>query len=350
MSSDTQTLSYFNLDKVDKSIGYEKCRSIAVEGIVAITLVIVQHSELVITNNVEFKLDVPVRYRVEGDIRVSTTDMSILRYLNNNNVRQDLSSGTLQIILPGLERVKYPFAVWMYAIRDLFKVANTTEWRSATLLPDEFKHINVSWPSYVPAAVTQELRLYNGAGRTRGKRNYMEDVDFVFESIKISNKQSISVFGVMDGHGGKECAQYCADDIPMRIAANLRDNQSCPEAMYKAFRESDRECLDTNAVVCSGSTANVAVYDHAHNVFYIANTGDTRAVLSRAGAAFDLSYDRKGTDPEEMARVAKAGGFVLKGRLMGSLAVSRALGKLMSRHFVWDAQYTSYVSRTWFKE
>ena len=69
------------------------------------------------------------------------------------------------------------------------------------------------------------------------------------------------------------------------------------------------------------------MYDTSSNLFYIANTGDTRAVLSRNGKAQDLSYDRKGNDPEEIARVVKAGGFVSKGRIMGSLAVSRALGK-----------------------
>jgi serine/threonine protein phosphatase PrpC len=116
----------------------------------------------------------------------------------------------------------------------------------------------------------------------------------------------------------------------MRVAALLRSGCSCPEALYKAFRESDLECLETSACGNSGSTANVAVYDASVNVFFIANTGDTRAVLARGGQALDLSYDRKGSDPEEIARVVRAGGFVNKGRIMGTLAVSRALGATRS--------------------
>ena len=47
----------------------------------------------------------------------------------------------------------------------------------------------------------------------------------------------------------------------------------------------------------------------------MANTADTRAVLSRQGAAIDLTIDRKASDPEEVARIAESGGFVANGRV-----------------------------------
>jgi serine/threonine protein phosphatase PrpC len=65
----------------------------------------------------------------------------------------------------------------------------------------------------------------------------------------------------------------------------------------------------------------VAVYDRARNAFYVANTGDTRAVLCRGGAALDLSYDRKGSDSEEIARVIRAGGYVANGRIQVGVGV-----------------------------
>jgi serine/threonine protein phosphatase PrpC len=321
--NDRTDLSYFNLNGIDRSIGYEKFRSSPVDSIVKITLAIEPHAELKLTSPVEVTLHVHLRYHLDGSITVTTTDRNALRYIPEDKVRRD--GDVHQILIPGIDRVKYPLTVWLYAIRDLFSLPKEREWGSATFLADEFKHILADWPSYTPTTAAQ-LRLYTGAGRTRGKRNYMEDVDLVFESINITNKRSISVFGVLDGHGGKECAQYCADDIPMRVATLLRNGSSCPEALYKAFRESDLECLETAACGNAGSTANIAVYDASVNVFFIANTGDTRAVLSRGSKALDLSYDRKGSDPEEIARVVRAGGFVNKGRIMGTLAVSRALG------------------------
>ena len=47
-----------------------------------------------------------------------------------------------------------------------------------------------------------------------------------------------------------------------------------------------------------GSTACVAVVRREinHNVLYVANTGDTRAVISKNGQAERLSYDHKATD------------------------------------------------------
>jgi protein phosphatase 2C family protein 2/3 len=154
----------------------------------------------------------------------------------------------------------------------------------------------------------------------------MEDVDFLFESVKITDKRSVSVFGVLDGHGGKECALYCAEDIPIKVSALLRSGLSCPETLFKTFLEVDKEFLEANVGDNSGSTANVAIYDKLSNSLFVANTADTRAILSRNATAYDLSMDRKATDPEEIARISKAGGFVISGRVLGTLAVSRALG------------------------
>ena len=60
----------------------------------------------------------------------------------------------------------------------------------------------------------------------------------------------------------------------------------------------------------------------------VANAGDSRCVLSRGGRAVALTQDHKPMDPEEFARITKAGGFVADGRVNGSLNLSRALGDL----------------------
>lgn len=60
----------------------------------------------------------------------------------------------------------------------------------------------------------------------------------------------------------------------------------------------------------------------------VANAGDSRCILSRGGTAVALTEDHKPTDPDEYARIAKAGGFVADGRVNGSLNLSRALGDL----------------------
>lgn len=63
----------------------------------------------------------------------------------------------------------------------------------------------------------------------------------------------------------------------------------------------------------------------------MANVGDSRCVLSRAGKAIDLSEDHKPENSPERERIVAAGGKVTaEGRVNGGLNLSRALGKLLS--------------------
>ena len=59
---------------------------------------------------------------------------------------------------------------------------------------------------------------------------------------------------------------------------------------------------------------------------YIANLGDTRAVLSRKGNAESLTKDHKASNVEEIERVKLCGGRFARNKLEGMLAVTRALG------------------------
>ena len=60
---------------------------------------------------------------------------------------------------------------------------------------------------------------------------------------------------------------------------------------------------------------------------YIANLGDTRAVLmSGANQSERLSYEHKATDKAEIERVKRDGGIILDDRVGGSLAITRAFG------------------------
>lgn len=61
---------------------------------------------------------------------------------------------------------------------------------------------------------------------------------------------------------------------------------------------------------------------------YIANAGDSRCVLGRAGKALPLSFDHKPEDEIELRRIEKAGSVVTEGRVDGNLNLSRSLGDL----------------------
>eukprot|EP00271_Cylindrocystis_brebissonii_P005813 TRINITY_DN1813_c0_g1_i2.p1 TRINITY_DN1813_c0_g1~~TRINITY_DN1813_c0_g1_i2.p1 ORF type:complete len:573 (-),score=160.49 TRINITY_DN1813_c0_g1_i2:1773-3491(-) len=76
----------------------------------------------------------------------------------------------------------------------------------------------------------------------------------------------------------------------------------------------------------AGCTAVVAVI--RGNDLVVANAGDSRCVMSRRGKVLELSMDHKPDLKEEKARISKAGGFIVDGRINGSLNLSRAIGDI----------------------
>lgn len=77
----------------------------------------------------------------------------------------------------------------------------------------------------------------------------------------------------------------------------------------------------------AGCTACVALVTKFNELF-VANAGDSRAVLSRKGTAIPMSFDHKPENDREIKRILLAGGEVLDGRVNGNLNLSRAIGDL----------------------
>lgn len=83
----------------------------------------------------------------------------------------------------------------------------------------------------------------------------------------------------------------------------------------------------------TGSTAVVAVVCDTH--IWVANCGDSRAIMAlKGGATCALSVDHKASRKDEVARVQAAGGMVWWDRVMGELAISRAIGDHRLRPYV----------------
>ncbi len=89
--------------------------------------------------------------------------------------------------------------------------------------------------------------------------------------------------------------------------------------------EQSMESMQLDSIGC---TANALIIDYKKKV-YVANAGDSRSVLCRAGGkALALSEDHKPDNPEERARIEKAGSYISEGRVDGNLNLSRSLGDL----------------------
>lgn len=170
----------------------------------------------------------------------------------------------------------------------------------------------------------------------QGWRISMEDSHATILDIKNAADQIVgNFFGVYDGHGGSSIAQYSGRNLHTKLVAEDKFKQGdYTEALEKAFLNVDEDLKkDPNYTNdpsgCTAVTAFIKTADkdpkRVERVF-VANAGDSRCVLSRAGAVLEMSTDHKPTLDSERQRIENAGGYVSWGRVNGNLALSRAIG------------------------
>lgn len=284
------------------------------EDSVSLGFVIYPCEDLCINSNTDVDLVLPINYHIRGGLTIIPRQPHV--FAHSEYFRPENN----ELFFPWLQSARYPLGVWFFTIRNTLRKECSpwvTPFEVCRSLPIPSRRIG--------GQNSQLVTMTSGAGRTRGRRSYMEDVDFAFDSIRVADRNIVGAYGVLDGHGGRECAQFAVDEIPMKVTAFLRSGKPCNEALYSSFLSADAEFLRSGRSN-AGSTACVLIWEQRTGTAMIANTGDTRAVLCRSGRAIDLTIDKKATSHDEIARITKEGGFVVNGRVMGSLAVSRALG------------------------
>jgi len=73
-----------------------------------------------------------------------------------------------------------------------------------------------------------------------------------------------------------------------------------------------------------GTTANILLIKN--NMLYLANVGDSMAVLFKNGQAIRLNHEHKTTLQSEFTRVTKSGAKIINNRIEGRLNLTRAIG------------------------
>ncbi|XP_050388056.1 protein phosphatase 2C and cyclic nucleotide-binding/kinase domain-containing protein [Argentina anserina] len=124
-------------------------------------------------------------------------------------------------------------------------------------------------------------------------------------------------FGVFDGHGefGAECSQFVKRKLCENLLRNAKFQVDAVEACHAAFMATNTQLHEENAVddSMSGTTA-ITVLVRGRKM-YIANSGDSRAVVAeRRGeelVAVDLSIDQTPYRVDELERVKMCGARVM---------------------------------------
>lgn len=188
--------------------------------------------------------------------------------------------------------------------------------------------------------------LQGFAAERKGEREEMQDAHVISDAFHKevpqlhSSVRRIAYYAVFDGHNGCRASQYASQHLQRHLATKFpkgdmaQIEKEIKRSIVESFRKTDEEFLrkaSTYKPTWKDGTTAVTVMA-IDNTLYIANLGDSKAILCRYNAesekhvAIPLTKDHNPTDYEERMRIQKAGGNVRDGRVLGVLEVSRSLG------------------------
>ena len=205
----------------------------------------------------------------------------------------------------------------------------------------------------------------------QGWRKRQEDAHIA--AISQGDKKDIDIFGVFDGHGGKEISQFVSNHFTKELIDNKNLNKDMPKALKETFIKMD-ELMQTSEGIeeikkharkskeeddiqskneppnsqmqlisvligqknpeseeinlRTGCTACVLSVDEKNKKLYFANAGDSRVVMCKNGIAEAKSIDHKPELQSEKDRIYKAEGWISEGRVMGNINLTRGFGDL----------------------
>ena len=159
---------------------------------------------------------------------------------------------------------------------------------------------------------------------SKGKRDYNEDrVSIIYNIPKPpgyseSKNNNIpwpncSFFGLYDGHGGSRACDFLRDNLHKYIINDKYFPINPQKAIANGFIYAEKNFLKSyKGIDSSGSCAIVVVV--IENRVYIANVGDSRAILSSKNGSkfYALSRDHRPGDEKEYKRILDAGGKIYK--------------------------------------
>lgn len=203
--------------------------------------------------------------------------------------------------------------------------------------PSKWDHAN---PDQCIAPHSQQTIANAGIAHLQGIRPTMEDAHLVtMLTITVNGIfHAIPLYGIFDGHGGADCANFLANNLGPYLSSHLQ------QSLAQATTPQEEDAAIFNALklafvnlgaqyqklhnVEGGSTANIAfIYK---NQLWVANVGDTRAILIINGIPIALSEDAKPALEKYKQGVENRHGTVIEingiARVEGNLAVARAVG------------------------
>ncbi|XP_059648059.1 probable protein phosphatase 2C 10 [Cornus florida] len=167
-----------------------------------------------------------------------------------------------------------------------------------------------------------------GFSLVKGKANHPMEDYHVAKFVQHQGRE-LGLFAIFDGHLGDSVPAYLQKHLFHNILKEEEFWTDTTRSISKAYERTDQAILSHNPDLGrGGSTAVTAILMNGRKL-WVANVGDSRAVLSRGGQAIQMSIDHEPNT--ERDSIEDKGGFVSNmpgdvARVNGQLAVSRAFG------------------------
>jgi len=181
----------------------------------------------------------------------------------------------------------------------------------------------------------ERLRLEVSIAAVQGSRKTMEDqyiaIIHLNELLGLQDCEPQSFFGVYDGHSGKTAAEYSRVHLHFNMIRDELFKTNIDGAIQNSYKRTDKDFNDlaSREGMSSGTTAVTALV--RRDAIYIANVGDSEAVLCQNGKATLISFAHLPEKEVEKERISKSGGTVIwygRWRVNGLLSVSRSIGDI----------------------
>jgi len=159
------------------------------------------------------------------------------------------------------------------------------------------------------------------------------------------SKSNYAFFGVFDGHGGNEAAEFVSKKLHTNIVGNAKFDKDPEMAIQEGFMKTEKEfenvSLENNIHGGVGTTACVCLI--VHQTLFVANLGDSAAILCRNQQPVILTNSHTVQHPAERERIQRLGGVIQNGRLghplwnpcVVHIGVTRAIGDFYFKSHEW---------------
>ncbi|KAJ1434936.1 PPM-type phosphatase domain [Sesbania bispinosa] len=167
-----------------------------------------------------------------------------------------------------------------------------------------------------------------GFSLVKGRANHPME-DYHVAKITQFRGQELGLFAIYDGHLGDSVPAYLQKHLFSNILKEEDFWTDPNSSIIKAYETTDQAILSHSADLGRGGSTAVTAILINNQKLWVANVGDSRAVLSRGGVAIQMTIDHEPNT--ERGIIENKGGFVSNmpgdvARVNGQLAVSRAFG------------------------